>query len=144
MPQLTTPPLATGIQMFVPNMKVQMNVKPVKLLLHVCKCNILACSNLHVQNCKQILAWTSPHRASWPGRQLGSLVFGRYPIRFSAMVEGFSRFSPDPGWDLEIVLSRPARKADNLTAPSVSRLSRENVGAATSHNPMGPHGLLQG
>jgi hypothetical protein len=28
--------------------------------------------------------------------------------------------------------------------PSVSRLSRENVGASTSHNPMGLHGLLHG
>jgi hypothetical protein len=28
--------------------------------------------------------------------------------------------------------------------PSVSRLSRENVGALTSHNPMGLHNLLQG
>jgi hypothetical protein len=27
--------------------------------------------------------------------------------------------------------------------PSVSRLSRENVAASTSHNPMGLHGLLQ-
>jgi hypothetical protein len=27
---------------------------------------------------------------------------------------------------------------------SVSRLSRENVGASTSHNPMGLHGLLRG
>jgi hypothetical protein len=27
--------------------------------------------------------------------------------------------------------------------PSVSRLSGENVGASTSHNPMGLHGLLQ-
>jgi hypothetical protein len=26
--------------------------------------------------------------------------------------------------------------------PSVSRLSRQNVGALTSHNPMGLHGLL--
>jgi hypothetical protein len=33
-----------------------------------------------------------------------------------------------------------------LTAlpPSVSRLSGENVGVSTSHNPMGLHGLLQG
>jgi cytochrome b len=33
-----------------------------------------------------------------------------------------------------------------LTAfpPSVNRLSRENVGASTSHKPMGLHGLLQG
>jgi hypothetical protein len=28
--------------------------------------------------------------------------------------------------------------------PSVSRQSRQNVGASTSHNPMGLHGLLQG
>jgi hypothetical protein len=28
--------------------------------------------------------------------------------------------------------------------PSVSRLSIENVGASTSQNPMGLHGLLQG
>jgi hypothetical protein len=28
--------------------------------------------------------------------------------------------------------------------PSVNRLSRENVGVSTSHNPMGLHGLLQG
>jgi hypothetical protein len=38
---------------------------------------------------------------------------------------------------------RPARGADNLTA-IVSRLSRQNVGASTSHNPMGLHGLLHG
>jgi hypothetical protein len=28
--------------------------------------------------------------------------------------------------------------------PSVSRLSRQNLAASTSHNPMGLHGLLQG
>jgi hypothetical protein len=28
--------------------------------------------------------------------------------------------------------------------PSVSRLSRENVGASMSHNPIGLHGLIQG
>jgi hypothetical protein len=28
--------------------------------------------------------------------------------------------------------------------PSVSRLSRENAAASSSHNPMGLHGLLQG
>jgi hypothetical protein len=33
---------------------------------------------------------------------------------------------------------RPARGADNLTAIC------ENVGASTSHNRMGRHGLLQG
>jgi hypothetical protein len=31
-----------------------------------------------------------------------------------------------------------------ILPPLVSRLSRENVGASTSHNPMGLHGLLQG
>jgi hypothetical protein len=38
---------------------------------------------------------------------------------------------------------RPARKAGNVTA-IVSRLSRENVEASTSHNPMGLHGVIQG
>jgi hypothetical protein len=33
-------------------------------------------------------------------------------------------------------------KADNLTQ-SMSRLSRENMGASTSHNPMCLHGVLQ-
>jgi hypothetical protein len=38
---------------------------------------------------------------------------------------------------------RPVRKADNLTA--ICRTDcLENVGASTSHNPMGLHGLLQG
>jgi hypothetical protein len=37
---------------------------------------------------------------------------------------------------------RPARKADNLTA--ICEPTVENVGASTSHNPMGLHGLLQG
>jgi hypothetical protein len=37
---------------------------------------------------------------------------------------------------------RPARKAHNLTA--IRELSRENVRASMSHNPMGLHGLLQG
>jgi hypothetical protein len=38
---------------------------------------------------------------------------------------------------------RPARQDDNLP-PSVSRLSREYVGASMSHNPMDLHGMLQG
>jgi hypothetical protein len=37
---------------------------------------------------------------------------------------------------------RPARKAENLTA--ICDPTLENVGASTSHNPMGLHGLLQG
>jgi hypothetical protein len=44
-----------------------------------------------------------------------------------------------PGWEN----GWPVRRADNLTAicePTVL----ENVGASTSHNPMGLHGLLQG
>jgi hypothetical protein len=36
---------------------------------------------------------------------------------------------------------RPARRADNLT-PSTSRMS-ENVGASTSRNPKGLHGLYR-
>jgi hypothetical protein len=36
---------------------------------------------------------------------------------------------------------RPARKADKFTA--LCELTLENVGASTSHNPMGLHGLLQ-
>jgi hypothetical protein len=40
---------------------------------------------------------------------------------------------------------RPARPVRLTTLPpSVSRLSRESVGAWTSHNRMGLHGLLQG
>jgi hypothetical protein len=31
-----------------------------------------------------------------------------------------------------------------MLPPYVGRLSRENVGTSTSHNPMGLHGLLQG
>jgi hypothetical protein len=38
---------------------------------------------------------------------------------------------------------RPAPKADKLTA-ICEPMSRENVGASTSHNPMGLYGLLQG
>jgi hypothetical protein len=37
---------------------------------------------------------------------------------------------------------RPARKADIIAI--CERLSRENVGASTSHNPMGLHSLLLG
>jgi hypothetical protein len=36
------------------------------------------------------------------------------------------------------------RKADNLTAICEPTVYRENVGASTSHNPMGLHSLLQG
>jgi hypothetical protein len=38
---------------------------------------------------------------------------------------------------------RPALKADNLTAIREPTLL-ENVGASTTHNPVGLHGLLQG
>jgi hypothetical protein len=38
---------------------------------------------------------------------------------------------------------RPARKADNLTAV-YEPIVYKNVGASTSHNPMGLHGPLQG
>jgi hypothetical protein len=36
------------------------------------------------------------------------------------------------------------RERLTTSPPSVSRLSTENVGASTSHKPMGLHGLLQG
>jgi hypothetical protein len=36
----------------------------------------------------------------------------------------------------------PAHRADNLTPPSMSRMS-ENVGASTSRNPKGLHGLYR-
>jgi hypothetical protein len=36
---------------------------------------------------------------------------------------------------------QPVRKTDNLTA--ICELSRENMGASTSHNPMDLHCLLQ-
>jgi hypothetical protein len=38
---------------------------------------------------------------------------------------------------------RPAGKADNFTA-ICDRLSKENVGASTSHNPISLHDRLQG
>jgi hypothetical protein len=38
---------------------------------------------------------------------------------------------------------RPVRRADNLTA-ICEQLSRQNVGASTSYNPVGLHWLLQG
>jgi hypothetical protein len=38
---------------------------------------------------------------------------------------------------------RPAREADNLLRDLCADCL-ENVGASTSHNPMGLHGLLQG
>jgi hypothetical protein len=40
------------------------------------------------------------------------------------------------------MITSSARKADNLTA--ICEPCLENVGALTSHNPMGLHGLLQG
>jgi hypothetical protein len=38
---------------------------------------------------------------------------------------------------------RPARKADNHTA-IYEPIFKKDMGASTSHNPMGFHGLLQG
>jgi hypothetical protein len=68
----------------------------------------------------------------------------RYPMRsldFSvdlilpAALEMSTRNLPGGKW--------PARKADNLTA-TCEPIVWKNVGASTSHNPMGLHGLLQG
>jgi hypothetical protein len=41
-------------------------------------------------------------------------------------------------------VGKGGRRVRLTLPPSVSRLSRENVGASTSHNPMGLHYLLQG
>jgi hypothetical protein len=38
----------------------------------------------------------------------------------------------------------PAHRPDNLTAICEPIVDRQNVGASTSHNPMGVRGLLQG
>jgi hypothetical protein len=45
--------------------------------------------------------------------------------------------------NLRGVKGRPARRADNLTT-ICEQLSRQNVGASTSHKPMDLHGQLQG
>jgi hypothetical protein len=53
-------------------------------------------------------------------------------------------------WSLDefhLVFYRPAslrRLTLTIFPPSISRFSREHVGASTSHNPIGLHGLLQG
>jgi hypothetical protein len=45
------------------------------------------------------------------------------------------------GWGGEV---KGGRRVSLTLPPSVSRLCRENVGASTSHDPMGLHGLIQG
>jgi hypothetical protein len=48
-------------------------------------------------------------------------------------------------WVQGIFLGVKGGRRVRLTSPpSVSRLSRENIGASTCHNPMSLHGLLQG
>jgi hypothetical protein len=46
-------------------------------------------------------------------------------------------------WNLPVGV-KGGRRVRLTLPPSVSQLSRENVGASTSHNPMDLHGLLQG
>jgi hypothetical protein len=41
-------------------------------------------------------------------------------------------------------LAQPLTEMSTWNHPSVSRLSGQNVGDSTSHNPMGLQGLLQG
>jgi hypothetical protein len=73
------------------------------------------------------------------------------PNRYSAAAFTYLRISQSlPATGLHVAiwihfltcLSRRVRLT--TSPPTVSRLSRENVGASTSHNPMGLHGLLQG
>jgi hypothetical protein len=62
----------------------------------------------------------------------------QFPSCALALIEMSTRNLPGGGGD--------GGRSVKLTTlpPSVSRLSTENVGASTSHNPMGLHGLLQG
>jgi hypothetical protein len=64
----------------------------------------------------------------------------------SSLTMALGSTQPLTGISTRIFLGVNGSRRVRLTTlpPSVSRLSRENVGASTSHNPMGLHGLLQG
>jgi hypothetical protein len=74
----------------------------------------------------------------------------RVPMRWN-----FSSFQPDYVSGVDSASNRNEYQEDSWgikggrrvrlsSSPSVSRMSRENMGSSTSHNPMGLHGLLQG
>jgi hypothetical protein len=86
------------------------------------------------------------------------LQAGRSRFRFPIKSLYFSIYLILPGGTMALCSTQPltemssrnlpggkGRLARKTTLPpSVSRLSTDNVGASTSHNPMGLHGLLQG
>jgi hypothetical protein len=79
-------------------------------------------------------------RARGSGAGWGTMLQdGRSRVRFPMKSLDFS---------VDLILSValwPLRRVRLKTSPpSVSRLSRENLGASTFHNPMGLHGPLQG
>jgi hypothetical protein len=71
-------------------------------------------------------------------------IFSIY-LTFSAALQPFSRLSPWQKWVPAIFVGVKGGRRVRLTPlpPSVSRLSREDVGASMSHNPMGLHGVLE-
>jgi hypothetical protein len=62
------------------------------------------------------------------------------PLRRPARSQSLYRLRDPGSWGVK----GGGRVRLTTLPPSVSRLSIENVGASTSHNPMGFHGLLQG
>jgi hypothetical protein len=102
---------------------------------------ILQSSIIYKGPCGKVVGWGTMLQA------------GRSRVRFLMTLLDFSNL-PNPGvdsaskqeWVPGIFFGVKGGQCVRLITllPSVSRLSREDVGASTSHNPMGLHGLLQG